>query len=577
MKQISLILFLLSFWAGITQAQIDLSYCDDIDAGFGEAGVIYTPYVQFEASTTLPYAGNSITQVIIGMKSSATNVTIYIKNSTRDANTLYRQTVADGLVEGWNVITLDTPFEIPAGKDIAIGCRFRSAEKEAFGYSSTRNSLADQILINQSSKWTTCGGSLCIKAHVEGDHMPANELAIGTLSNQRVDPAAESLTFSTTVRNMGTNDVESYALEWRVDDGEPQIATFDHTIPVGSRDTMELEIPALYGFGTHTFTLNLTTVNGQPDEYAGNNTATCLFTVPDQRFARRVVCEEFTGFWCGFCPRGIVGMELMKEAHPNRFIAIAVHGDDALEIPADSSFTYAPLLQRFSGAPSCSVGRRLQGDPFFDINTLYELETTAENHIAYNMTAEWNEEGTAIECHATIMSDQDFTTAAYNAAFALVEDSVCGDRYYQTNYYSKASQNYSGPFYGWEDKPYITTDIAFMDIARGCYPSFEGTTFIEGEMTAMQEYSFDYTLPVPPSVLDKRQLHVVGMVIDSKTGFIQNGQDIWPEGTLPASIEQINPDTREQEIWLYDLQGRRIDYPVQGQIYVRRNAIVQNK
>ena len=570
MKHLSIFLLSLLCFINALQAQVELSYCGDIDQGFGDAGVIYTPYVQFEATTMTPYAGNYIKQVLVGMKADATNVTIYIKNAPRDTNPLYRQTVSEGLTEGWNVITLDTPFEIPEGKEIAIGCRFRSTEKNAFGYSAEKNSLADQILINQSSKWTTCGGSLCIKALVEGDHMPQYQLAIGTLPNQRTIPDADTLSFISTVRNMGIQEVENYALLWQVDGGETHTATFAHPIPVNSRDTFELRIPAIYDFGTHTLSVSISTVNGMPDEYAADNTTTCTFTVPDERFARRVICEEYSGFWCGFCPRGMVGMELMKEAHPDRFIAIAVHGGDALEVPSDSAYTYAPLISRFSGAPSCAIGRRLQGDPYYDIATLYQLESSTENHIAYDMTAEWNDDASAILCHATVFSDQDLTNANLNAAFVLVEDSITGHGYYQTNYYSSNSQNYSGPFYGWEDKAYITTDVMFMDIARGCFPSFEGTTLFEGEMKAMQEYTFDYTLPLPPTVLDKKQLHVVGIVIDPKTGFIQNGQNIWPEGEVPEGIELVSIDTKQPATdCLYDLFGRRINHAAKGQLFIR--------
>ncbi len=573
MKHLLLLLLVLFCSTGFLKAQVELSYCEDIDQGFGDADIIYTPYVQFDATMMTPFSGNSIKQVLIGMKSSATNVTIYIKNAPRDANPLYRQTVADGLVEGWNVITLDTPFEIPEGKNIAIGCRFRSAEKGAFGYSNEKISLADQILINQSSQWTSCGGSLCIKALIEGENMPQHQLAIGSLPNQRTVPDADSLSFTTTVRNMGVQEVENYSLLWHVDGGETQSITFDHSIPVNGRDTFELRIPAIYDFGTHTLSISISTVNGLSDEYPADNTATCSFTVPDERFARRVICEEYSGFWCGFCPRGMVGMELMKEAHPDRFIAIAVHGGDALEVPSDSAYTYAPLISRFSGAPSCAIGRRLQGDPFYDIATLYQLESSTENHIAYRLTAEWNDDASTIDCHATIFSDQDLTNANLNAAFVLVEDSITGHGYYQTNYYSSSSQNYSGPFYGWEDKAYITIDVTFMDIARGCYPSFEGTTLFEGDMTAMQEYTFDYSLPLPPTVLDKRQLHVVGIVIDTRTGFIQNGMNVWPNGEIPAAIEQINADRTlsAAPLRLYDLGGRLLTKSAAGQLFIRSN------
>ena len=159
---------------------------------------------------------------------------------------------------------------------------------------------------------------------------------------------------------------------------------------------------------------------------------------------------------------------------------------------------------------------------------------------------------------------------SYDAAFILVEDSITGHGYYQTNYYSANSQNYSGPFYGWEDKAYITTDVMFMDIARGCYPSFEGTPMLEGNMTSMQDYELDYTLPLPPTVLDKRQLHIVGIVIDRKTGFIQNGQNIWPEGEVPEGIELVSIDTKQPATdCLYDLFGRRINHAAKGQLFIR--------
>lgn len=569
MKHLSLLILFILSSLGVSQAQVELSYCEDIDRGYGDAGVIYTPYVQLSATTMTSYAGNRITQVIIGMKSSATNVTIYIKNSPRDSNPLYRQVVSEGLAEGWNVITLDTPFDIPSGKDISIGCRFKGAEQGAFGYSEGNNSLANQVLINQSSRWTTCDGSFCIKALVEGDNMPQHELAIGTLSNQRVDPAADSIRFSTTVQNRGVKEVTGYQISWQVDDDEAQVESFGHSIPVNGRDTFELTIPAIYDFGSHVLTLSIASVNSEADEYADNNVATCTFTVPDERFARNVICEEFTGFWCGWCPRGFVGLELMKEAHPDRFIAIAVHVNDALQVPDDSTYNYQKFFARFEGAPNCCVNRRLEGDPYDNIATIYNMETIAENHIAYRMNAEWNEDGTAIVCHATIMSDVDLHDVRYNAAFTLVEDSITGHGYYQTNYYSKQSQNYSGPFYGWEDKDYVTTDVVFMDISRGCFPSYEGVSMLEGEMSAMQEYTFDYTLTLPPTILDRKQLHVVGMVIDDKTGFVQNGVNVWPEG-LPAGIEEIHADTpSDKGTLLYDLNGRRISKPAAGQLFIR--------
>ena len=42
-------------------------------------------------------------------------------------------------------------------------------------------------------------------------------------------------------------------------------------------------------------------------------------------FIRHSVVEEFTGTWCGNCPRGIVGMQRLEEDFGDRFIGIAIH------------------------------------------------------------------------------------------------------------------------------------------------------------------------------------------------------------------------------------------------------------
>lgn len=41
---------------------------------------------------------------------------------------------------------------------------------------------------------------------------------------------------------------------------------------------------------------------------------------------KRVVEEEFTGTHCGWCVRGIAGIEASKQKYGDRLIVIAVHG-----------------------------------------------------------------------------------------------------------------------------------------------------------------------------------------------------------------------------------------------------------
>lgn len=558
-------LLLLSLFATATlaQAQVVLGYCDDtLDHGYGTANELYTPYLQLEAETLKPYAGNKITTVHIGLRSDVTNVTIYIKNTPQDKSPIYTQKVGE-LPAGWNTVELSTPYEITDNnKPLAIGYRARLSQDEGLGYSKNIDPHAATVYLNSESRWSSINGSFSLKATIEGEQMPHNDLAIGSLYDQRIEAGSDSITLSTTVRNMGVNVVSNYTVRCTIDETVTE-HTIDHEVALNATDTFALQLPVTFGTGTHSVTLEIVAVNGEADEYAANNSATAQLKMPDERFARMVVCEEFTGNWCGWCPRGYVGLELMTEMYPDRFIGVAVHGgsNDPLEVPADSSYTYAPFINSFTGAPNCSVNRRLKGDPYYDIANIYTMETRAENHVACWMTAQWNEEATAIDLKLTGITDQDMDKANYNAAFILLEDSITG--YPQANYYAGQSD----PFYGWESKGSYVLDLVYNNLARGCFPAFEGMAMYQGSIVGFEEFSTEYSLPIPPAVKDRHNVHVVGIIIDNSTGFIQNAAHLFPEGEIPQAIRKVGAETSETRY--YDLQGRPVAKPAAGQFVIK--------
>lgn len=51
-------------------------------------------------------------------------------------------------------------------------------------------------------------------------------------------------------------------------------------------------------------------------------------------FTKKVLLEEFTGAWCGWCVDGHLRVEQMMAATPNRIIPVMVHSGDGME-PAE--------------------------------------------------------------------------------------------------------------------------------------------------------------------------------------------------------------------------------------------------
>lgn len=78
-----------------------------------------------------------------------------------------------------------------------------------------------------------------------------------------------------------------------------------------------------------------------------------VIVLPDS-FTKNVLFEELTGLWCGYCPLGALKIKNNMEQYGDRFIGVAIHAGDVLEIPAGKK-----LAERYggSGYPSCVVDR----------------------------------------------------------------------------------------------------------------------------------------------------------------------------------------------------------------------------
>ena len=518
MKKFTLVI--LSLIAVFTaHAQLELSYTRNIDFGWGDAGCVVTPYVLFPENYIKPYAGARITRISIGLNQPATNCYIYIKENPNDDQYIYRQKLGD-LPAGWNDIDLDTPYDITGDKPVSIGYRGSFKASGGVGVGNEREVDGDHVYYNSRNTWTTTGGSIAIRAALEGDNLPVDEMAGGRLSDKVADYEEDEVTFTTTLRNGGANEVTGYQLRLTVA-GEARVLDIDRTVPVNGKDEFSFTVPSVEK-GEYPVELSIVKVNGNDDTYADNNSVSAVLRVRDRAFMRRVVCEEYGGTWCGWCPKGIVGLEMMTELHPDRFIGISAHGGDVLEI-SDETISYKPFIDSCSGAPFCNVNRHFRGDPYIDIRNMFDLESKTENHLAYSMTATWDENRENIVINSEYFTDIDIEDPQFNIAFTVTEDGLTG--YKQKNYFAGGE---NGEFFGWEDKDNPTTDFVYNDIARAIYGGYAGMELRRDAITAGEHYTHSYTIPVPDQVKDKDNIKVVGQVIDSSTGFMLNAARMSP-------------------------------------------------
>lgn len=180
---------------------------------------------------------------------------------------------------------------------------------------------------------------------------------------------------------------------------------------------------------------------------------TVSFSQPEQR----VLLEQFTGAWCGWCPDGTVYLDSLIQKYPGKVIGAKIHYGDAMETAETYQLNYAYVIS-IAGWPSGAINRQyvyewfipdsaialdrgiwdsvvaaeLQKPPVVDVSLYYNIDPVTRKltaTVSGKFLAELN---------------GDFRFNAY-----ITEDDVTGtgSSYDQINNFSHNSQYPNHPYY----------------------------------------------------------------------------------------------------------------------------------
>lgn len=239
----------------------------------------------------------------------------------------------------------------------------------------------------------------------------------------------------------------------------------------------------------------------------------------------RPLMEEYTGTWCGWCVRGLVGMELLRDTYGDEFIGVAYHNSDAMQIMASNAYPNS-----VSGFPDAYIDRTSEVDPFYGfgsasagiLNAMQQF--AAQAAIAdLDVTAQWtSEDKTEITVNVNGYFTTDATNAKYAYEFMLIADDLygTGSQWNQVNYYSGynayAGDRFLGP---WVKLGSPVSGIHFNDVLIGTSKPITGS--LPTTITAYENYDYSYTfklanLPKPALVQNKDNLHVIVIIVNTQ-------------------------------------------------------------
>lgn len=425
-------------------------------------------------------------------------------------------------------------------------------------------------------------GNLAIEVLLNGE-VYHNAVKLSSVAETIVFPG-QTAVLPVEFINLGIDGVTEIEYDLIEDGGEAN--TFQYVLPAKvnepkHRFLLELEFPAAPAKGISYKTIRLTKVNGQSNELDLPEIGEGAVITIEQNAPRSTVMEEFTGTWCGWCPRGMVGIENLLKDFGNSFIPIAVHGGSDPMVIED----YADILAKVEGFPSCVLDREVAGDPFY--GSTYGLGSEPSYGIRNDMEAQLAKTTPAeVRISATSIEEESINVATslrlmyprntmppYTVAYVVCADSLRGETsaWWQNNDFSiPVAQKYKDdPYIGWlTEEGARIRDIAYNDVAIAAFGIDKGFG-----ISTSEEWNGDNWVEIDTRNLslqgnqfieEPSNLTVVAMIINTQTGAIMNAAKTKLGATGQSLVEEVGAVDSDQIVSIYDLTGRKLPALVKG-------------
>ena len=498
----------------------------------------------------------------------------------------FTPTIATGTGEYRNKvlnITFSQPYEVP-DSGVYIGYSFKVTRTN---HDSTDKPIAyvngntpEALWVHSSSsqkKWANYskryGYVSTMTVNLEGDF--AKDAATPLITDEIFLGNDKGGSVEVHVTNWGTDAISSidYSFSTPALKGTGSY-TFDTPIAatLGRQQTAVVDIPAMEGSGVNELSITIDKVNGA-DNAAKVKDVEASFTLQPFVPNYRPLVEEFTGLNCGWCPRGYVMLEDMKQQYGDEFVALSYHSSgwegNAMTCIDPSNFPLKP-----DDYPSASLNRNATIDPS-NIPAMwegcYKNQTPGEIQVDYSWADETH---TMLKATASARFLKDYAESNYRIAFAVLADSLCSEKWVQSNYYNTYSPSELYPSENWAlfiGKDKEIPGLVFNDIVV----KYDEVRGIEGSLPATinagewYECSYEFS---PDSVTTLRGTHlvsnfnktrVVAIIVDSRTNAILNCvSSIYPDGN--SAVKGIETEAEVVSTVYYNLQGMRVSNRAKG-------------
>ncbi|MFA7615627.1 MAG: Omp28-related outer membrane protein [Moheibacter sp.] len=334
---------------------------------------------------------------------------------------------------------------------------------------------------------------------------------------------------------MSTGLMISCGTEEEVGDASLELTLSSSSVPVGSEISFQL-MSSIDGdvSASSTFYVNGVEISGSTfiptaandhnevyGVYDGKTSAVKTFSSTDvvpSAYTQKVLVEDYTGTWCGYCPRMITIVHYLTQFNPN-IIPIAIHCPGA---PTD------PWAYEFALDMTNPANYDAQGQPRGKINRIYELDQLkniqpcpndpegyypqllpylnqqASLGLGINSTLNGNNLNISVKVGFATDSVPDARLVV-----TLIEDGLAHD---QANYIAGSGWT-CDPEFDYANMPHTIPNFPQEHVLLKAYTDIYGDVIPQNQIADGTVWTRDFNVQLPPNVTNSNNLTIVAFVL----------------------------------------------------------------
>jgi thiol-disulfide isomerase/thioredoxin len=222
-------------------------------------------------------------------------------------------------------------------------------------------------------------------------------------------------------------------------------------------------------------------------------------------FVKRVLIEDYTGTWCGYCPRVAFAIERVAEQTSNS-VAVAIHRSssnpsDANYDPFNYDTSQLEMLPQIpAGYPKGLLNRITRWNPLEQNNIPQAVALTQGENPKLGLAMNANVQGNTV--NLTVKTKFSNTFENLRLVVYVLENGLIYDQVnYTSNFYGTGNVN---PLVNFEHN----------HVLRQCITNLMGDAIPSAETTVGSVFSRDFSFSMPSNISNTANIEFVAFIVD---------------------------------------------------------------